>query len=1405
MDAVLDPPKADSPFADLFPQPAQPPAASGESGIKIQDGFVAPTITAPVQSENPFSDLIPSQKTADANPFGDLIPIAKQDDGNPFQDLIPSDKSPTEQRHDAHEAMVDRTSTPMPELSNAPDVFNAMSPFIQMGADAVRTAAPIAGLLGATDVEKNLRAASELYEGGQQNLESIITGETQPGTKEKLSPFGRQLGSAAGMLIEGAPVAIAQMGINAYDSEMQKSGDPIKAAKSVVRQAPELALYWLASKFGATALKPFIKDAPAIIKALAGAGTATVTNTLSSAAIRAANAEPGHRMEDAQKWMSSLPQDALFGLVHGIEQARSGSNKGAAQAAATPISDAATKTPDLTPEEAQKVATSPVPETEKAVIAASKTSTAPASGTEPLTSVGNKPADIEGVVDSPENKIASTAIKVGDTVHSGDEPLFSHNEITTKAAKSGVDVTDGERGFVDQKGNFIDRPTAAKTALDAGQIDQPTYDRIMARYEPGLQSEDLKPDPAYVGGPGAMGPVEAQAMTDAKKPVSIKNAQVDATRVARGMEPTMAPARQAMGKVWDDAMTKIDSDPSYPSRMVDDILSDKKTKVSDEDHAALLHEQITLQNAKQQETERALDPNSSEGDRAEARIKYAALEDQLRRTEEAGRKIGTISGRALQIRQMMANDDYTLAAMEANRRIAKGDRPLTPEESVKIKQQSDRIADLEKQLSERQNTSKDRGSKEAGDEAVKNLKDEANRTPKKGRDIEAERLSTIDKLKSRVAKGEKIQDMDGLVQKLALHFVEQGIKERQPLVDAVHEVLKSIVPDITPRETMDAISGYGEFKQLSKEETKVQLRDLKGQMQQAAKIEDMNNQIPPKKTGVERRTPSDLERRMIKEVNDLKKKGGFNVTDPETQLKSALQAFKTRTENRIKDLQQKLDTGDFSKMPRRELKLDEEAMKLKAESERIKLSFDRGSMAERLKTRTSLEKTLDAIPKWSRFALLSNPITLAKLTMAAIYRVGSSPLEEAIGSGLSKLIPDVAARAPKEGGGSIRVEAKALTDGLTKGFKDSYDVLTKGKSDLESAYGKRDVLPASPVVDFFGHLHGALKAPVKRIAFSRSMQKQMEFGMAHGVDVTDPFVQMKIATEAYKDANLAIFMQDNRVVSAYKAALATMERPDKSTGKISLGSKLTTATAKTLLPIVKIPTNIVAETFKYATGSVTGSARLALAFKNGVENLKPEEADLIMRDLKKGSIGAAVLLLGYLNPQVIGGYYQKGQKQNPNDPKYGDVKLYGNEIPKSLLHAPLVEQLQLGSTMRKAADSKLKSSDQQTQGVPAGVMAGFLGLTSEVPFVGNLLEINKVFSSPQDRNKYFGELANSRLVPQAIQYIAKLTDKDAKGEPVKRDPQTVMQNVEAGIPGLRQNVPVKAGKPSTPHMLHIRK
>jgi len=512
-----------------------------------------------------------------------------------------------------------------------------------------------------------------------------------------------------------------------------------------------------------------------------------------------------------------------------------------------------------------------------------------------------------------------------------------------------------------------------------------------------------------------------------------------------------------------------------------------------------------------------------------------------------------------------------------------------------------------------------------------------------------------------------------------------------------------------------------------------------------------------------------------------------------------LKALKTRLANTTKKYRERTAEGDFG--PREKppaLVLDEEAQKLKADNIRAKQDFQRALIKDRLENRTDLEKAQDTLVRWRRGFLLSGPVTLAKLTGAAVLRSITTPLEDIVGAGLGKVpgISEVMERAPRQGGLNSEAEAKAITSVFTKGMDDAVKTLKTGRSDLDVLFGKgaggkvrtSDVIPQS-IIDFFGNLHGAMKAPIKRSEFERSMVKRTAFAIRNGADVQDPMVQTQLATAAYKDANRAIFMQDNIVSKAWNTGLGGLENIKVEGGRSKAGKAIATG-LRVLMPIVKVPTNIVAEAAEYTVGSVTGSINLAKAWRAGIENLKPEQADVIARQLKKGSIGAAAIAIGYFNRHNLGGFYQQGEKRNKNDVQPGDARVAGEDIGKSLIHAPVVEAMQLGATVGRIQDEKVKGVNNSTAD---SIGLATLGLVEELPFVRTPIEMGKLFDKNQ-RPYTEGNLVKGLVVPALVSQTAQALDTNDKGEPIKRNPKTIPEHIKTGIPGLRETVPAKAAK-----------
>lgn len=491
------------------------------------------------------------------------------------------------------------------------------------------------------------------------------------------------------------------------------------------------------------------------------------------------------------------------------------------------------------------------------------------------------------------------------------------------------------------------------------------------------------------------------------------------------------------------------------------------------------------------------------------------------------------------------------------------------------------------------------------------------------------------------------------------------------------------------------------------------------------------------------------------------------------------------------ELAERMRTGNFApKTKPVPPKLRADVVATQAKLAETKLKYDRARESERLRTRTRTEKFLDGIHKWNRAFILSGVHTLAKLTSAAGEIVAIAPVEEAVGGVIGKIpgMSKIAEKAPRHGGFSIRAEKEAVVGMWRNLFKDAASNFKSGHTDLDLLYGKPHITPPE-LKDYVGRIHAVLKSPAKRNEFMRSFEKRTTYAQRNGMDIRDPMVQLKIGTEAYKDAQRSIFSEDNMVVDIWKRGMSALAQKDKVTGRQSLRGKIGETAMKTLLPIVRIPTNIVNRTFEYSLGTVSGAARIARALTNGIENLHPEEADAIMRNLKRGSVGAALMLYGYFNPKSAGGYYQEGEKRKPGDLQAGELKIGDVTISKYLVHNPLLAQIQIGSTIRRVADSRLHKKDSENQGLMAGIGSAVVGDAEEVPFVNEMFKLGQL-RSPHERGSAIGTIAK-QAVPQAVQQAAAMMDKDNNGNPIKRKPKGVWQTIKTGIPGLRETVPKK--------------
>lgn len=601
-------------------------------------------------------------------------------------------------------------------------------------------------------------------------------------------------------------------------------------------------------------------------------------------------------------------------------------------------------------------------------------------------------------------------------------------------------------------------------ALHEASAVRANWETEMQRMTVGAEPETRNPqlDTVDTGTLGSLGMGGAKPGEFNRGPgtaTSIKNATVDAERQARGLPPAMEPARRSFETVWDEAMARVDRAPETADALIGELTRQPRALTDIED-AILLQRQIDLQNEYGKSTrdlaaahdDAAQFPNRL-ADFEEAKVRVTRLSDQLLQLYEVNKAAGTETGRGLNARRMMAHEDFSLAKMETDLRVAQDGAPLTDtqrksldEAHAKIeatqaaldealtrldKEKAARAAtDATNDLIERVKSDGDvdpqvrsiaeritvrlesaadaararlkskfartsagvdptivadlsivgaahiaRGTLEftrwsramllefgdavapylkaawtesnrrvddAVDAAVKGpQRDKVSRAVRK-QDTRTQREALISGMKEARFDGRPNAELGRYVQRLAETFVRDGIKTRDALVDAVHQLLVlDFDPKLTRRQAMDAISGYGDFKALNPDAIKAELRELKGQMQQVAKLEDITARAPLQKTGIERRKIGDEERRLIQQVNEAKRKFGVVTTDPARQLKSALDAIKTRMRNRLADLKFELASKTRIVREKSEVKFDAEAEALKLELQTLRAEHDK--------------------------------------------------------------------------------------------------------------------------------------------------------------------------------------------------------------------------------------------------------------------------------------------------------------------------------------------------------------------------------------------------------------------------------------------------------------------------------
>ena len=114
-----------------------------------------------------------------------------------------------------------------------------------------------------------------------------------------------------------------------------------------------------------------------------------------------------------------------------------------------------------------------------------------------------------------------------------------------------------------------------------------------------------------------------------------------------------------------------------------------------------------------------------------------------------------------------------------------------------------------------------------------------------------------------------------LAKQLALAHISANLNiTEEVLAAAVQSDLSALVPDITLRETREALTDYGRTKKQSQDEIKKAQRELRQQATLKVKIEDAEGGIAPLKTGLVRDKASAVVRELRAKLGDVMRKMG---------------------------------------------------------------------------------------------------------------------------------------------------------------------------------------------------------------------------------------------------------------------------------------------------------------------------------------------------------------------------------------------------------------------------------------------------------------------------------------------------------------------------------------------------
>jgi hypothetical protein len=238
-------------------------------------------------------------------------------------------------------------------------------------------------------------------------------------------------------------------------------------------------------------------------------------------------------------------------------------------------------------------------------------------------------------------------------------------------------------------------------------------------------------------------------------------------------------------------------------------------------------------------------------------------------------------------------------------------------------------------------------------------------------------------------------------------------------------------------------------------------------------------------------------------------------------------------------------------------------------------------------------------------------------------------------------------------------------------------------------------------------------------------------------------------------------------------------------GAVTREAPLAGAVMRTLMPITRVPANLIGRGMEMTGAGIPRGAYLqvkaALRVRGGGEAISPHEAAAILRAYKYGGLGLVAAYIGWNQPAWFqaGGWYSPNEKQQgQHGLKQDELRIAGQTVPRLLAHGAFPLAVQFWATMHKAF---------QRGGTPSSLADIANGLGEQTPGIEATKPIAQgLFGRENEAGKATGAYVRGLAEPQLLQQIAAHLDNDAR-----RKPRGFKDEMRMGVPGLRRDVPLR--------------